>query len=502
MNRKSRTVLAAVAAAALTGGLLSLTTAAPAAAGPTTAGPATDRPDRPDFDGDGRGDVAASAHYAHVAGQARAGQIVVLYGTGTGISGARRTVIGQNTTGVPGTPEPQDGFGWDLAHGDFDGDGYDDLAVGAPWEDTSGDSAAGTVTVLWGSPAGLTGKGSFVVADPGPRTHDLWGHSLAAGDFDADGTTDLAVGSDRKTLHVHRGGFDRTGASGGAYSLDAPIATEREGYEFRAPELHAGDVTGDGATDLVVNGYQQDGTVHPYTDNFLLPGGASGLRADAHQKLRPGVSTTIGDIDRDGFADVVSGASAHEPGPGYETPYGALGGQVWISYGSAAGVDPGRITGITQDTPGVPGLSERNDRFGHSVDLGDVDGDGHLDLAVGVPGEAVGATTWAGRVVVLRGGPGGIATTGARSFHEGTAGVPGTPEPYDQTGAEVQLDDVTGDGRADLTSGSYENDHNGALLHLLSGGAAITVTGSRAISPTSVGISTTDTPTFGRTISD
>jgi hypothetical protein len=106
-------------------------------------------------------------------------------------------------------------------------------------------------------------------------------------------------------------------------------------------------------------------------------------------------------------------------------------------------------------------------------------------------------------VTVLYGSASGLNTSsGAQSFAQSTAGVPGEDETNDALGADVKLDDVTGDGRADLIAGSYENDGNGAILYLPSNGTKITTSGSRTVSPSATGVSTTGAPAFGVNIAD
>ncbi|MDH6225884.1 MULTISPECIES: VCBS repeat-containing protein [Streptomyces] len=487
MHRRTRTTLATVAAAAVTGGLLTFTAASTAVAVDGTVA------SQADFNNDGIGDVATSAAGAYVGGKNEAGQVVVAYGAqGTGLSGAKRSVISQDTSGVPGGAEAGDAFSSDTAYADFDGDGYDDLAVGAPGEDLGSDKDGGMVTILWGSAAGLTGQGAVQIDDPASSSHDQWGRLLSAGDFDGDGRQDLAVGTSKSKLYVFKGGISRAGAYGSRQTVQAPIMADDTPFN-----LTAGNVNGDAATDLVVSGYEP---VDGWTRNFLLFGGASGLDASSHQELRPGIISGIGDINNDGFGDVVSGASWNAVENDVSVPYAAKGGKVWITYGSEYGV--GTIQGITQDTSGVPGSSETNDMFGYELDLGDVNGDDYLDLVVGVAGENIDGFTDTGSVIVLYGNAGGITGTGSQSLHQDSAGVPGSNEKYDMFGMDVKLDDVNGDGRADLTVGSGENDGNGSITYLPSDGSRITATGSRSISPTALGVSTSGYPMVGANFAD
>ncbi|MEU6140123.1 FG-GAP and VCBS repeat-containing protein [Streptomyces sp. NPDC047081] len=493
MHKPLRLALATATAAALTGGLLTFSAATATAADSMHVPQA-------DFNGDGIGDVAFSAATAYVSGHKDAGQVVALYGTATGVSSAKRSTISQNTTGVPGTAEAGDKFGYELAYADFNGDGYDDLAVASPYEKVGTDTNGGALAILWGSASGLTGK-SVDVPDPAPSAHDFWGKNLAAGDFDGDGKADLAVGNSTSTVYVYKGGFSTSGTPGGRTTVKPPIQSGSNDFPYGPMHLTAGDVNGDGRTDLIVDGYETN-TSYGWNTNYYIPGTASGLSVASASVLKTGLVTGVGDINGDGYGDIVSGASWDaKTGDGTTIPDSSKGGRVNITYGTASG--PGATSAVTQNTGNVPGTSETGDGFGWDLDLGDVNGDGYADLVVGAPNEDIGSVTNTGMVTVLYGSASGLNTsTGTQGLAQSTAGVPGDDEKSDLFGADVKLDDVNGDGKADLLVGSYENAGNGAVTYLPSSGTKIVTTGSRTVSPSTSGVSTTGSPQFGALFAD
>jgi hypothetical protein len=179
--------------------------AAPGVNGPTDdSGAAADLAAeslRADFNNDGFADLAVGTPYEDAGSIEDAGTVNVLYSGAGGLTGSGSQTLTQNTSGVGSTAEAFDSFGGALATGDFDHDGFVDLAVGAPGEDIGSAFGAGAVNVLYGGAAGLTGSGSqtFTQNTSGvggtAEAFDGVGFSLAAADFDHDGFADLAVGA-------------------------------------------------------------------------------------------------------------------------------------------------------------------------------------------------------------------------------------------------------------------------------------------------------------------
>ena len=141
-----------------------------------------------DFNGDGRADLAVGVPHEDVGAIANAGAVNVLYGAASGLTATGDQIWDQDSSGIQETAEANDEFGRALAAGDFDGDGYADMAVGVPYEDIGSPAidGAGAVQVLYGSAAGLGSVGDQLwhqdITDVagGAEDGDNFGYALAA----------------------------------------------------------------------------------------------------------------------------------------------------------------------------------------------------------------------------------------------------------------------------------------------------------------------------------
>ncbi|MEU6544675.1 FG-GAP-like repeat-containing protein [Streptomyces sp. NPDC046859] len=449
--------------ATLTTGLLTALPAAGASAAPSKlAG---------DFNGDGYRDVAVSAQCAQVGSESCAGAVIVLYGSSSGLSASRKAVLTQNSTGVPGTAEAGDLFGSSLAAADLDRDGYSDLVVGSSGESVGDNESVGSGTVLWGSKSGLSGGKGL----PQPSGLAQWGgfsRGAAAADFDGDGDIDVTLTGQNHT-RLYQGPFTRTGG---------PLSHQRVGEVGTTYDVIAGDLSGDGAAERVypmaVDG-DPGGTILTYRWTGTSYKFGELAQAD-------GMSGSIADIDGDGYGDLVLGDSSD---PSADKPVGHKGGQITVWYGGPTGPDPAqKPTVIHQDSTNVPGSGETGDSFGSALSTGDINGDGYADVVVAAPGEDTDNAQDAGSVTVLFGSASGLKTSGAKSYTQNTAGVPGSAETGDRFGAAVDLTDVTKDGRADLTIGVGGENGTGGVWTLRGSATGLTTSGAQGITAADVSV--------------
>ncbi|WP_433325716.1 FG-GAP-like repeat-containing protein [Spirillospora sp. CA-294931] len=153
-----------------------------------------------DVNGDGKADLIARGRTEDTGeGEPNKGAIKVFLGTATGLG--KPVTITQDTPGVPGTGEKNDEFGAQLAVGDVNGDRRADVAVGAPLEDIGKAGNAGSVTILYGGPKGLTAKGAQGFSQdtkgiPGTAERgDYFGQGLSVADLNRDGRAEVSVGA-------------------------------------------------------------------------------------------------------------------------------------------------------------------------------------------------------------------------------------------------------------------------------------------------------------------
>jgi len=336
-----------------------------------------------DFDSDGYADLAIGVPFEEIDGNSAAGAVHVLYGSSTGLTAAGSQFFDQSEVGGLSDLEAVDLFGSAFAVGDYDGDGYQDLAIGVPGEDdeTSGATDAGAVWVVFGSSTGLS-TGDLDALLSGVQDEHL-GSSLAAGDFDADGYTDLAAGAPNNGDQATNGGrvLIHYGASAGLVDLDTM------------------DQGGNAAQD----------------EYF-------------------GASLTAGDFDANGAADLVVGI------PG-ESSLVSSAGEVWVLYGVPGATLPSQYDFlITQNDLDGDGV-EANDEFGSALTTGDYDSDGAADLIVGSPGESLESSGYhqAGRIHEIHGASGGgLTLTGNLFWTQDSFGVVDVAEDNDFFGEPLR----------------------------------------------------------------
>jgi hypothetical protein len=353
----------------------------------------------------------------------------VTYGAKSGVDTGRHSTLSQASPGVPGTPEAGDHFGSAVVRGDVDGDGYTDLIVAANQEAIGTTKRAGSVTVVFGAKGGLSGD-AIAFHAPQATAYALFGDTMAVGDYNHDGRDDIAISDGTRVQLVGGAANLRETATPKMTAVTPP------GGGAGIEHLSSGDINGDGFADLVTVAYQDD----PADEGTLgvLPGSSGGLKNTPLGEDVPlpfaSYRAVVGDINGDGKDDVVTDTGFTD---------GPEDARLRTYPGTAAGLD-------TAD----PVIWKGKQQNGIASRLTDINGDGHDDLVVGDTGaEAPGGYNDAGAITVLKGTEDWLTDAGAQTFSLDTEGVPGDMTGNDKFGDSVSPADYNGDGKPDLAIG-------------------------------------------------
>jgi hypothetical protein len=331
------------------------------------------------------------------------------------------------------TPNPQasGNFGHSVAVGDVNGDGKADIAVGAHSQVVGGNEDQGRAYVFSGSNGSLL----FTLDIPNPQGGAYFGHSVALGDVNDDAKADIAVGAVFEDVGGNEDqgrAYVFSGADGSLlFTLDTPNPQAVAWFGY---SLAVGDVDGDGKADIAVGAHREDIGGNEDQGRAYVFSEADGSLLFTVDLPNPqavawfGVSLAVGDVNGDGKADVAVGA-LYEDVAGNDDQ-----GRAYVF----SGADGSLL--FTLDTPNPQAYAH----FSRSLAVGEIDGDGKGDIAVGASGEDVGGNVEQGRAYVFSGADGSLLFT---------LDTP-NPQAYVYFGRSLAVGDLNGDGKGDIAVGA------------------------------------------------
>ena len=419
------------------------------------------------MNGDGYADVIVGAR-DYDNGQTNEGGAFVFLGSATGVADANVTTAHARLESDQGGGE----LGWDVdTAGDVNGDGYSDVMAGAIIAG-AGQADEGLVFIWHGSASGIVANGNPTNAATQLETDQVSAQLFSVGgggDVNGDGYGDVIVGARFwDGGQTDEGGawvfFGRAGGipDGNTATADVALEADQAGGGFGFDTALAGDVNGDGFADVLVGANLFDDAFADSGAAFVFLGGNEGIVDGDALTAATTVETnqadawlgysiaSAGDINGDGYGDVVIGAPRYDTGTSVD-------GAVFIFHGGAAGIASGLDSSADTQILGQP----NNSFFGTAVaSAGDVNGDGYGDVIVGDPGYGYGAA-W-----IFHGGPGGIAS-GTAATADGQIEANSYADAFGTSVAAAG--DVDGDGFGDVIVGAPGLSHP----EVLEGGALV-----------------------------